>query len=312
MFELEYCNDLENIVLHQTSKRFDFQYDDVFDSKLNDLDRFLFLVDMHSIIVSCANDLLAVSIEDFDDFWKINKKLLNFVNAVYSYKEYVNSYEPSLETITDKYYKKKKWYRFICDFRNYVIHQSIMIKDYRPYDCDIFINIEDVAKQLNEYKYPKEGQKCRAVAFTKWLERFKDDLKEDLLVIKDNHFLSMKNITSLAVKEMSAMKEDVLVYAFKKGVKPSLEWLLEQIPIVDGKYQYAFIVDKDNPPEAVREPNYALEDFVRRMVKTLGENSAICIELFSLLEENRYLFFYDGNCGLEKFIENAKKTINNK
>lgn len=129
MFELEYCSNPEIGELHSSGIKFDYQYDVEFDSKLKTLDKFLFLVDMHTIIDSCAKDFLEITIDDFDEFWKINKRLLNFVNAVYGYKEYVNSYEPSLKSITEKYYNMKKWYRFLCDFRNYIIHQSIIIKD---------------------------------------------------------------------------------------------------------------------------------------------------------------------------------------
>ena len=105
MFELEYCSNPEIGELHSSGIKFDYQYDVEFDSKLKTLDKFLFLVDMHTIIDSCAKDFLEITIDDFDEFWKINKRLLNFVNAVYGYKEYVNSYEPSLKSITEKYYK---------------------------------------------------------------------------------------------------------------------------------------------------------------------------------------------------------------
>lgn len=48
------------------------------------------------------------------------------------------------------------------------------------------------------------------------------------------------------------MKDDVLMFAYKKSIKPSLVWLLEQIPKVDGIFQYAFIVDKANMPESIQ------------------------------------------------------------
>lgn len=302
MFEVEYCDNPDVVDIHSTGIKYDYEYDVKFDAKLKDLDKFLFLLDMHMIIDSCGSDLLTITIEDFDEFWKVNKLLLNFVNAVYGYKEYVNSYEPSLKSITEKYYNKEGWYRFLCDFRNYIIHQSIIIKEYRPSDGDIFIHIEEVLELLSEYEYPKDWQRHNAKEFAKQLEK----VKKGSLEIKDDHFLSMKNITLLVMEEMSYMKDEVLMYAYKKSVKPSLKWLLEQIPKIEGKYQYAFIVDKTNLPEAVREPNYALEDFVRRMIKTLGEDSVICNELFSLLNEVGYVFFYDGNCDMETFIVNSK------
>lgn len=302
MFEVEYCNNPELGDIHSTGIKYNYAFDVEFDAKLKDLDKFLFLVDMHTIIDSCGDDLLSINIGDSDEFWKINKRLLNFVNAVYGYKEYVNSYEPSLKSITEKYYNMRKWYRFICDFRNYIIHQSIIIKDYRPFDGDVFINIEEVARLLSEYEYTKDWQRQNAKEFTEWIETF----KEDSLEIKDNHFLSMKNVTSLVMKEMSQIKDEVLMFAYEKSIKPSLVWLLEQIPKIDGIFQYAFIVDKANLPESVREPNYALEDFVRRMIKTLGDDSIICKELLNLLEREGYSLFYNGNCGIKDFIKNAR------
>lgn len=61
-----------------------------------------------------------------------------------------------------------------------------------------------------------------------------------------------------------------------------------------------------NLPESVREPNYAMEDFVRRMIKSLGVESVICKELFTVLSEKKYDYFYDGNCDLEDFINRSK------
>lgn len=82
-----------------------------------------------------------------------------------------------------------------------------------------------------------------------------------------------------------ADENDVLLYAYRKSIQPSIEWLIKQIPIIDGKFQYVFVVDKGNLPESVREPNYAMEDFVRRMIKSLGVESVICKELFTVLSE---------------------------
>lgn len=302
MFEVEYCNNPEVGDIYSTDIKYDYTFDVEFNAKLKDLDKFLFLVDMHTIINSCGDDLLSITIDDIDEFWKINKRLLNFANAIYGYKEYVNSYEPPLKSITEKYYNMKKWYRFICDFRNYIIHQSIIIKDYRSSDGDVFINIEEVARLLSEYDYPKDWQRRNAEEFTEWIKTF----KVDSLEIKDNYFLSMKNVTSLVMKEMNQMRNEVLMLAYNKSIKPSLVWLLEQIPKVDGIFQYAFIVDKANLPESICEPNYALEDFVRRMIKTLGEDSTICKEILDLLDREGYSLFYSGNCGIKDFIKNAR------
>ena len=84
MFEVEYCNNPELGDIHSTDIKYDYTFDVEFNAKLKDLDKFLFLVDMHTIINSCGDDLLSITIDDFDEFWKINKQLLNFVNAILS------------------------------------------------------------------------------------------------------------------------------------------------------------------------------------------------------------------------------------
>lgn len=300
MFVLEFCDNPEKGQLHTTEKKYNDSFDKEFDVKVDNLDRFLFLVDMHRIIESCAWDLINVTLED-EDFWKINKLLLNFANAVYSYKEYVNSYEPSLKPITERYYNKKGMYRFICDFRNYIIHQSIIIKDYSPSDKGLLIKIEDVTEKIDSYLYPKIWQKINAEEFKVWIEEFKHTARE----VKEDHFLDMKSITEQVMTEMEQLKEEELLFAFNNGVKVTLEWLLDQIPVVESKYQYAFIVDKANLPDSVREPNYAYEDFIRKMIKALGSDSKIYAELLKLTKEKNYLFFYDGMCDLETFLEKA-------
>ena len=299
MYEVEYCNNPEQGEIKSANITLDDDFYSEFEQRLKDLDRFIFLVDMHTIIESCAEDLMNISIEDFDMFWKINKCLLNYVNAVYGYKEYVNSYDPPLSVITEKHYKQKSWYRFLCDFRNYIIHQSIIIKDYRPADADVFINIEQVTELLGAYSYPKDKQRKNAEVFSKWL----DTLKADSVPIMDNHFLSMKYIVHQVSEELSDMKSEVLQYAFDKGVKPELQWLISLMQKVDGVYQYTFVVNKNNLPDDVWEPNFALEDFVRRMIKYLGADSQSCKELFSMLRGEGYEYFYDGYCGLNEFIE---------
>lgn len=299
MYDVEYCSNLEKIEIKSAHQKLNNSFCNDFQKRLKDLDRFIFLIDMYIIIESCAEDLKCITIEDFDMFWKINKCLLNYVNAVYAYKEYVNNYDPPLSVITEYYYKPKKWYKFICDFRNYIIHQSIIIKDYRPLDGDIFINIEEVIDVLADYSYPKNWQKRNAGDFKTWLE----ELKVDSVLIKNSHYLSMKYIVDQVSEELFEMQKDVLQYAFEKGVKKALQWLISLMPKENGIHQYTFVVNKENLPDDVWEPNYALEDFVRRMIKYLDPDNQVLKKLFDMLHEEGYEYFYDGCCNLNKFVE---------
>ena len=144
MYILEYCNDPEHADLKDGHRNFDDNFPLEFNNALNALNRFLYLTDMHRIIVSCASDFLHLQGGEEVEFWQINKYFLNYLNAVYSYKEFVNSYDPPLKEITDGYYYKRRWYRFICDYRNRVIHQSTIIKDRSNETGDVFINIDEI------------------------------------------------------------------------------------------------------------------------------------------------------------------------
>ena len=185
MFVLEYCDDPNKPVLQAGNIKYESDFQQEYIDKLKEIDRFTYLIDMYTIMESCAEDLISIKIEDVNDFWKVNKALLNYVNAVYSYKEFVNSYDPPLREIKEKYYLHKKWYRFVCDYRNRVIHQSTIIKDYSPGSNEIYIDLDEVIERQNSL------QKANSVKFKMVLE----DLKGEAKIIKGRSYLSMKYVT---------------------------------------------------------------------------------------------------------------------
>ncbi len=304
MFVLEYCNDPENADLHPGNQTFTDSFEKEFDKEINSLDRFIYLIDMFRIIESCSEDLVGVTINNMDEFWKINKCLLNYVNSVYSYKEFINSYDPPLKRITEDYYRSKKWYRFVCDYRNRVIHQSTIIKDYARGSMDIFVDLDEVIEIQESFHFEKESQRRNSERFAAVLVEMKKEAK----VMQGKHFLSMKYIAKKADSEISAMRDEVLLYAYRKGIKPVLEWFISFMPIIEGTYQYVFIVDKNRLPDAVYEPNYVLEDFVRRLVAYLGKEHVVCKEIIDLLTKKQYNYFYDGNCDIDNYIQMASTT----
>ena len=75
-----------------------------------------------------------------EDYWKVNKALLNYVNAVYSFREMAKNSILQIESITEKYYKRCQWYRFVCDFRNSVIHGAVISTDYDKEDAYVILD----------------------------------------------------------------------------------------------------------------------------------------------------------------------------
>lgn len=283
-----------------------------YETCLNNLDRFMFLVDMYRIVRSCTADLLALKSGQDTDFWYINKILINYLNAVFSYKEYVNSYEPPLKEITDDYYYNQKWYRFVCDYRNRVIHQSTIIRDRSVKTGDIFIDIDDMIRTQNDVLAALIADPNSKESSIKNAKRFLSEL-ESLLPVQttkpkgDKHFRSMKEIARKADQEILAMNDKVLWYAYRNGVLPTLRWLLSKAHKEGGQYRYTFIVNEEwiNIPEkediACFEPNYSLESFYSYLLQALGKENSICTAIRNILKADGYTYVYELNCSLEEF-----------
>lgn len=298
MFVLEYCCDPENRKLHPTFQSYDNSIEEEFEKKIQSLDKFEYLINMFLIIESCTIDLVNVSITTTDEFWRINKVLLNYVNAVYSYKEFINGSFPSLKIITEDYYENKKWYRFICDYRNRVIHQSTVIKDYNPGSNDIYVNLDEMIEVQKSLIFEKGIKRKSGEKFIAVLSSMKDEAD----LIDGKNYISMKYIATKAEDEIIAMRDKVLMYAYKEEIKGILEWLISFMPIVNGVHQYVYIVDKKRLPDAVYEPNFTLEDYVSHVIVSLGVDHIIFKEIVKLLKNNKYDYFYDGYCNFSDFI----------
>ena len=134
--------------------------------RVNFFDRFIYLACMYRIIVDCSKDFEVFRVEKKQEFWRVNKYLLNYVNSIYSFKEYIrNCYgkDSSTYKIVDRYFEKGEWFTFICNYRNRIIHQSTVIKDYDMKTGEVYICLEeliDAAKQqMNENNKVNDSSK---------------------------------------------------------------------------------------------------------------------------------------------------------
>lgn len=101
----------------------------------------------------------------------------------------------------------------------------------------------------------------------------------------------------------------LMAYSFDKGVRPALERLLSWSYESSEGYQYSFIVNKQyiNFPGkediACFEPTYAIEDFYKNMLRSLGKESVICKTILNFLLSHNYLYSYDEKCCINFFPE---------
>lgn len=267
-----------------------------------------------NVINSCSQDFLNIGEGGLTEFWEINKYFLNYLNAVYSYKEFINSYSPSIKDISNRYYYKQRWYRFVCDYRNRVIHQSTIIKNRNPSTGDIYIDYMEIRsiqekiiqslkiKLINETEIEKKDNiKKQLTNATRILTNWDNLIGKDPIMIQGKPYKSMKEIIQNANAEIYDLHNDILSFVFENAVKTALKKLLSWSH-KDNEYHYTFIVNK--ALSVVYEPMYVIEDFYKVMLMSLGKNHCICQKIKNLLSDNHYIYsYYKQKCSLEEFIE---------
>lgn len=284
MFELEYCDNPKEDFIKNSGLKYDDSIALKYEKACNVLDNYIYLIDMFRIIESCANDLLNVEISN-KEYWKVNKALLNYVNAVYSFKEFTNNFNPSIKAITENFYNNCKWYRFVCDFRNSVIHDSVISTDYGINDAYIIIDkLIDIQKHRTVKSY-QENNRNRQIQYL-------ENMKADAKYWDGKYFYGIKKICRYVSSEIKEMKEEVLLYSYNKSVTKKLKWLFNLLYKIDGKIKYVFIVNKEKGPNCIYEPNYTLENFIIKIRDTLGETSEIYILLKKFFDKNEYIEFF--------------------
>lgn len=303
MFVSEWCTDPDNITLQKASVIYDDSISEQFDEKRKKMDRFLYLVDNYAIIRDCAEDLKAIQPHSDDRFWKVNKCLLNYVNAVFCYREFISNYDPPLSKISEQYYRfdfGKKWYRFVCELRNHVIHQSIIINSYDRETGEIYINLAELEEKQKEKIKDQGLEKNKGAQY--FLSMIQGLAQNPDGGGKDKPLCSMKKIVRLAGQELYDMSNDIFLEAYKKGVKPIMKWMLSLVQHSDDTDRYTFIVNKENRSYAPIEPNFSLEWYFKNMVQRLGKDSIVIHSMRHLFVSNGYSYFYDGSCDIDAFI----------
>lgn len=282
MFELEYCDDPEKGKLKNSGITYEDTFAKEFENACVVLDNFIYLLDMFKIIQSCSEDLVSVDTME-EEYWKVNKALLNYVNAIYSFKELADGFVPPIKPITEKYYHMEKWYRFVCDFRNSVVHESVISTEFNKDDAFIKLDkLIDIQVHRKTTKVSQEDNRKRQIAYM-------EEMKKNALVHEGKHYYGVKKICREARVEITNMQNEVIEDAFVNSVMPTLKWLFNLLYKENDTYQYAFIVNKS--ANLVYEPNNALEDFYCRMAYANERDSFVNRRLKELFDERQYTHF---------------------
>lgn len=281
--------------------RYDDSFLNEYCNKLEILDRFIYLLDMFKIIEDATTKIEQMTFSDDDNYWKISKCLLDYVNTIFSYKEYVRSFMPLKRNgnykmdnrVNDKYYKEENWYRFICEYRNRVIHHGTRINDYSLKKNEFYIIVDSLRKELTDPKIDDKSKNC----LTELIKIIDNHPGCCVTISDENHLekscLGIKRISAMVLEEINTMKDDILFNAYKFNVLPALEWILSKIYTSERGYSFTLIIDENQPDKVWYEPNNIVEEFFKDMKNMLGNNHAICRNIKILFQKKDYSHFYN-------------------
>ncbi len=312
MFVVEYFARQNDMDLKRTSKQYTDSIAEEYNSKREKLDTFIYVADLFRVVTDCTHELLNLPSGHTISFWQANKLFISYLNAIYFYKEYIKNTSFPTDAIVDRYWKKMGMFRFIYDFRNHVIHESLIIKDRSVYSGDVFVEIEEmltkVAENISSLEAEGKGKK-KINAEKQFLQTVNDFHLPIAIQHGNKKLLSVKELAKAAQPELEAANQEVLARTFEVVVMPILEWLLSLIHRENGQYKYTFIINKkwqdipEKEPDCLFEPALQIESFLAELCRSLGKQDALSTRTYMWLKEKGYAFNLGTQYNLTSFFE---------
>lgn len=303
----------ESIVsLVGTGKDYYDNFREEFDRKLACLDKFIYLTQLFQILNSCHKDFLSVSGVKKDEFWKINKYLLNYVNSVYSYKEYVSCYRnkgSDFYKIQDENYLSCGMYRFICEYRNRIIHQSALIKDVDKNTGDPYIDLEELISYFEGQIVDSKNQ--RQVAKNNNIKLYVEHLKtyvEKGITFNERPYLSAKNIVQEANAEIMKMNESLCLCLWESEIRDCFEWIHKMLYSDGNCYAQTYAVEEIDVNTRINI-TYTFEEYFMTILLALGPDSKLVSLIRDFYVEKRYYYFFSYACNINDLIEGVRLLV---
>lgn len=206
--------------------------------------------------------LLDYKISNNDDYRKMFYELLDFLNSVYTYKEFLaNEKYPICKIIHESYYDFKKndkgnKYRFLLEYRNILIHDHIIPRFYTK-DGDIVLNTNDLRKY---FKYVKKK---------KYLDQLIKKVYRSCNIKLGNDYVFLFEIISGAYEEINSMFHEITFHLYDSLIEDALE-----IFIQNNK----------------RKNTNDIQNICGYMIKFFAPNSQIYLSIVKLMTDNDISF----------------------
>lgn len=308
MYITEYCDNPNNVKREQLMAAPGEYEDGIFTDykrRLRILDKLLYLDDTFTITLDAGDSFVSSMPQGTTVFWEINKNLLNYVNAIFCLHEIINSYDNVIKSTADTFWKKQNgrfWYRFMCEYRDCVVHHSIRIKKYFPANGDIKICIDELIEELGWLIQDKRQAKYhnKLSAFQALVGKLEKKLQ--VINIEGELYCSMKDIVTHTDREITDLYTQILPKIFEDVICPEIGWLLDLVHFEGGIPKYTFVVNKEKWKSEL-EPNYSVECYYRQLLLLFGKNHRVCKTMRDLLESRKYTHFYEGDMDIESFAD---------
>ena len=309
MYITQYCDDPNNVKQDQLMVAPGEYPDSIFTDyrrRLRIIDKLLYLDDTFTIALDAGDSFVGTIPQGTTVFWEINKNLLNYVNAIFCLHEIINSYNNNvINSTADVFWKKQNgrfWYRFMCEYRDCVVHHSIRIKRFFPMNGDSKISIDELIEELGWLIQDKQQAKYhnKLSAFQHLVERLEKKMK--VIICDGERYCSMKEIVMRTSREITDLYTQILPKIFEDVVCPEINWLLDLIHFEEGVAKYTFVVNTERYDSEL-EPNFSVERYYRSLLLQFGKNHRVCKTMRDLLESRNYTHFYEGNLDIESFAD---------
>lgn len=298
MFEVSFYESADSEELSFPGKHYDDSFPTIFHEKMDQVDAFFFLADLVNIVNDCTQDFLGLPGGEETNFWQVNKAFIAYLNAVYFYREYAKNYSEPVKSVIAEYLDKRKLFWMIGEFRNHVIHKSIIIMHRSLNAGDIYISREEICSRVEDNisslcnSGKNKGRKASEKQFLSELRKLSSPV---VRTMEDKDYISVKVLVQAAKKELADLIQEVLTQTYHNDLIPVLKWLLSLIYKDNGHYKDTKISRK-MPYTSVRDgddfflPASQLETILYELVHCLGRNNALCQHTYQWLLDEGYAF----------------------
>lgn len=221
-----------------------------FKEKRNEIDKFIYLINIYRTILESGANYLKFSFENepYLLFWKEIELQQNFINAVACYKSCLESYDVHnrkkgpVASVGEDAYQSWTWFRFIYEYRNLLYHRNAFAKDYAQ-NGDVYVDYAELSDILKKGK--KEKLKAEFDAFC----------RDTAIVQKE----PMKSIVKKVLKELEAIHYKTTTEAFDNYIFSAVYWISEHLyKDNNGNYADTYRYDGSTVEEELNQPIEAL------------------------------------------------------